>query len=187
MADVPDVLRADEYRALRSTIQQRGSLRIALVVITISVWAATILIAAARFELPYFSLIPLVVLAAGFEAVFALHTGVERIGRYILAHHEPASNGQARWEEAAAKFQAGSGGAHPLFPAVFIGAVLINMTLGSLLGLDGIEAFSFDKTTGLAPVVLLHLGAIARVIVASRFAAGQRARDLEEFRRLLKS
>jgi hypothetical protein len=53
--------------------------------------------------------------------------------------------------------------------------------------LDGIEAFSFDKTTGLAPVVLLHLGAIARVIVASRFAAGQRARDLEEFRRLLKS
>jgi hypothetical protein len=187
MPDVPDVLRAEEYRALRSTIQQRGSLRVVVFLLTISVWATTILIVAARFQLPYFSLIPLVVLVAGFEAVFALHTGVERVGRYIAAHHEPASNGEARWEEVAAKFRGAGGGANPLFPAVFIGAALINMTFGFLFGFDGNEPFSFDKTPGWIPVVLLHLGAIARVLMASRFATGQRARDLEEFARLLKS
>lgn len=190
MADVPDVrdsLRLEEYRALRATILQRGSLRVALTVITFSVWAVTVLIASARFELPFFSLIPLVVLVAGFEAVFNLHTGVERIGRYIQAHHEPASDGQARWEEAAAGFRGPSGGANALFPAVFIGATLLNLTLGSLFSLDETGAFSFGKMTELAPVALLHVGAILRVVFASRFAAGQRARDLEEYRRLLKS
>ena len=187
MPDVPDVLGVEEYRALRSTIQQRGSLRVALFLLTISVWAVTILIVAARFELTYFSLIPLVVLAAGFEAVFALHTGVERIGRYILVHHEPASSGQARWEEVAAKFRGASGGANPLFPAVFIGAALINMTFGFLFGFDGNEPYSFEKTAGWVPVVLLHLGVIWRVIACSRFATGQRGRDAEEFTRLLNS
>lgn len=187
MPDVPDVLRAEEYRALRSTIQQRGSLRVVLFLLTISVWAATILMVASRFQLPYFSLIPLVVLAAGFEAVFALHIGVERVGRYIAAHHEPASRGQARWEEVAAKFRGASGGANPLFPAVFVGAALINMTIGFLFGFDANEPFSFEKAPGWIPVVLLHGGAIVRVLLAGRFAGGQRKRDAEEFARLLKS
>ena len=33
--------------------------------------------------IPVATLLPLVLLAACFEAIFALHTGVERIGRYL--------------------------------------------------------------------------------------------------------
>src|SRR5262245_11891030 len=118
MSDLSEQLRVAEYRALRDTIRQRGSLRVTLAVLTFSVWAATILTVSSLSSLPYFSLVPLVVLVAGFEAVFALHTGVERIGRYIQVHHEPASNGQARWEDAAMGFRGPGAGVHPLFPVV---------------------------------------------------------------------
>lgn len=186
MPDVPDSYRLQEYRALRATVSQRGSLRIVLVVCTFFVWALTILLASTLPGLPFFSFVPLVVLVAGFEAVFALHVGVERIGRYIQAHHEPASSGQARWEETAMGFQGPAGGAHPLFPAVFIGATLINLTLGILFGLDGRDEFSFENWRDWIPVTLVHLIVFARIVNSSRFAASQRARDLEEFRRLLK-
>jgi len=185
MSDVHNLLRVEEYRALRNTIRQRGSLRVILAVATFSVWAVTILLASTRFVLPYFSLIPLIVLVAGFEAVFALHIGVERIGRYIQAHHEPASNGQARWEESAMVFQGPGGGANPLFPAVFIGATLINLTMGMLFSFDENEAFSLANRAEWIPVALLHLVVIVRVILAVRFSASQRARDLAEYRRVL--
>ena len=186
MSDVHDSLRVEEYRALRATIQQRGSVRVIVAVITFSVWALTILLASTRFGLPFFSLVPLVVLLAGFEAVLALHVGVERIGRYIQAHHEPAAKGQARWEEAAMGFRGPGAGANPLFAAVFSGATLINLTLGILYGLDEMEPFSFGNSGEWLPVALLHLVVIVRVVLASKFAATQRARDLEEFNRLLK-
>jgi len=189
MSDVrdPHPLRVEEYRALRATIQQRGSLRVILTVATFAVWAVTVLLLSTRFGLPFFSLVPLIVLVAGFEAVFALHIGVERIGRYIQAHHEPASNGQARWEETAMGFRGPGGGANPLFPAVFISATLINLTLGFLFGFDGTEPFSFATQTEWLPIALLHVVVLIRVVTGSRFAAGQRARDLAEFQRLLKS
>jgi hypothetical protein len=38
--------------------------------------------------LPVASLIPLVVLAGGFEAIASLHLGVERIGRYVQVRFE---------------------------------------------------------------------------------------------------
>jgi len=195
MPDVPDLLRVEEYRALRNTIQQRGSLRVALTVITFSVWAGTILFVCSQSTLLFLSLVPLIILTAGFEAVFALHIGVERIGRYIQAHHEPASHGQARWEESALGFRGPSGGAHPLFPWMFISAALINLTLGFLYGLGLAEPLTSSQgglgavvvPGGFVPVALLHLLLVARVILATRYAAGQRARDLEEYRRILKS
>lgn len=183
MSDVHDShpLRVEEYRALRATIQQRGSLRVIVSVVTFAVWAVTVLFVSTRFSLPFFSLVPLVVLVAGFEAVFALHIGVERIGRYIQAQHEPVSNGQARWEETAMGFRGPGGGANPLFPAVFISATLINLTLAFLFGFDGTEPLSFEWL----PVALLHVVVLVRVVTGSRFAAGQRARDLAEYQRLL--
>ena len=185
MSDVHNLLRVEEYRALRTTIQQRGSLRVILAVATFSVWAVTILLASSRFVLPYFSLVPLIVLVAGFEAVFALHIGVERIGRYIQTHHEPASDGQARWEESAMVFRGPGAGANPLFPAVFIGATLINLTLGMLFSFDETMAFSRADRAEWIPVALLHVVVLIRVVLATRFAASQRARDLAEYRRLL--
>lgn len=186
MSDVQNSLRVEEYRALRATIQQRGTVRVIVAVLTFSVWAVTILLVSMRFGLPFFSLIPLMVLFAGFEAVFALHIGVERIGRYIQAHHEPASSGQARWEQTAMEFRRPGAGANPLFVTVFIGATLINLTLGLLNGLDETEPFSFANSGEWLPVALLHFVVIARVAMASRFAATQRALDLDEYRRLLK-
>jgi hypothetical protein len=186
MPDAPETLRTAEYVALRDTIRQRGSLRVTLTVITVSVWAATILTVCVLYALPFFSLVPLLVLVTGFEAAFALHLGVERIGRYIQVHHEPRSSGQARWEEAAMGFRGPGGAAHPLFPAVFAAAALINLTLGTLYGLDAESASLFDKPPlEIVPVVVLHGVFLLRLGWAVRFAAGQRARDLDEYRRLL--
>ena len=188
MTELPEQLRVAEYRVLRDTIRQRGSLRVTLAVITFSVWAATVLTVSWLYTLPFFSLVPLVVLAAGFEAVFALHVGVERIGRYIHAHHEPASHGQARWEETAVGFRGPGAGAHPLFPAVFAAAALINLTFGLLYGLDADAADVFTKPAAeTLPIVLLHLVFVLRLVAALRFAKGQRARDAEEYRRLLEN
>ena len=100
MSDTPDSLHFEEYRALRSTIRERGSLRVIVIVITFSAWAGALLAASALFTIPLFSLVPLTVLAAGFETVFALHVAVERIGRYIHAHYEPLSATTAGWEHA---------------------------------------------------------------------------------------
>jgi hypothetical protein len=72
-----------EYRELRATIRERGSLRHLTILITFSVWTATMLWAASTFSVPIFFVLPLVVLVAGFEVAFALHVAVERIGRFI--------------------------------------------------------------------------------------------------------
>jgi len=65
------------------------------------------------------TLVPLLVLAAGFGAVFALHRGVERIGRYLQGFHEEAHGGG---EHVALEFpRKGRGAAtDPLFVRLFI-------------------------------------------------------------------
>ena len=57
---------------------------------------------AALASLPIAALLPLLVLAGVFEAVFALHTGVERIGRYIQVFFE--APGERAWEHTAMAF-----------------------------------------------------------------------------------
>ena len=184
MSDTPDSLHFEEYRALRSTIRERGSLRVIVIAITFSAWAGALLAASALFTIPLFSLVPLTVLAAGFETVFALHVAIERIGRYIHAHYEPLSATTAGWEHAMTAFAASSGGVNPLFPAVFIAATLINLALGTLTSLDaGGDALARNPWEML-PYAALHAGFIIRVVMAGRFASGQRAADLREFERL---
>ena len=75
---------------------------------------------------------PLVILAAGFEAIFALHTNVERIGRYLQVFHEAAGG----WEHVAMAFgqQGPADAPDPLFVRLFIVAVGVNYLPAALLG-----------------------------------------------------
>jgi hypothetical protein len=185
MPELPELLRQDEFRALRATIRERGSLRLIVTVVTFSAWAAFLLTTCALFSVSLFCLVPLTVLAAGFEVVFALHTGVERIGRYIQVHHEPASAGQAHWERTAELFKGLSGGISALFPALFLTAGLLNLALGVLSSLDVESPVLAQNPVELLPLTALHLGFILRVLFAHRFASTQRERDRREFERLL--
>ena len=184
MSEAPELLRIEEYRALRATIRERGSVRFLVTVITFSAWGAAIIAVCSMFLMPMFGVVPLLVLGAGFEVVFAIHVGVERIGRYLQVHHEPAALGLARWEQTAMAARLSSGGVNPLLPVPFMTAALANFALSALLPLD-VELGNSALWIGL-PSALLHLAFVARVATAARFAAGQRKADLREFERILK-
>jgi hypothetical protein len=168
----------NEYRVLRDTIRQRGSLRVTLFLVTLMAWAAATIATAALAALPVASLLPLLLLAAGFEVVFGLHTAVERIGRYLQVFYEegdPSPSGRA-WERTAMAFgRAYPGGPDPLFVAYFIIAVILNFVPVILA-----EPVQIELTV----VGAAHVIVIARILLARRAASGQRARDLERFQRL---
>lgn len=168
----PDSLRELEYSAMRATIRERGTARMVIAPIVFIAWAATAVATAAVITVALGTLVPLVVLAAGFEAIFALHTNVERIGRYIQAYHEDASG----WEHVAMEFgrRFPGGGADPLFARLFVIAVSINY-LPAGLGGTPLE---------LGVVAVLHLLVIYRIRSARKAAAAQRAVDLERFQSL---
>src|SRR6185436_2594747 len=87
----------EEYKALRATIRERGSVRTCVFVAGMAAWALVAL-AATFVSIPLMAVLPLLLLAATFEAVFALHVGVERIGRYLQVAHADA------WEQTAMAF-----------------------------------------------------------------------------------
>ena len=78
----------EEYRTLRDTIRQRGTTRVWVFLAGLTAWAALTVATAALAALPVATLLPLLILAAAFEAVFSLHVGVERIGRYVQVFFE---------------------------------------------------------------------------------------------------
>jgi hypothetical protein len=112
----------EEYRALRATIRERGTARVWIFVVGVCVWASLTLAAAAFVAPPIATLVPLLVLGATFEAVYALHVGVERIGRYLDVFFDDA------WESAAGSFgrPAGAAAIDALFVVVFALAALFN-------------------------------------------------------------
>jgi hypothetical protein len=86
-----------EFATLRQTIAMRGTVRILLLPVTLVGWS---LLAGALVlfnDLPVGALLSLAVLIGGFEAIHALHVGVERIGRYIQVFYEGGPDGP-RWE-----------------------------------------------------------------------------------------
>jgi hypothetical protein len=174
-----DPLKLEEYAALRATIRERGTTRVWLAWAGIVGWA-TLVSALASFGVrPLLLLAPLAVLAITFEGVFALHTGVERIGRYIRVMFEEQEAGTSmRWETAAMRFGRlfPARGSDPLFTWLFIAATLIDLTPTSVAGPR--------PTIELAIVALAHALLIVRIILARRSAAGQRARDLDRYRAL---
>src|SRR3954468_22121184 len=78
----------DEYRAMRATIRERGTARVCVFVAGMSAWTAASIATAALASTPVATLLPLLLLASVFEAVYALHVGVERIGRYLQVFYE---------------------------------------------------------------------------------------------------
>jgi hypothetical protein len=169
----------EEYRALRATIQQRGSVRVCLFLAALVAWGAATIATAALAALPVATLLPLLLLAAGFEAVFSLHTGVERIGRYLQVFYgDGESTPSAReWERTAMAYGAAYPrvGSDPLFSLYFIVATVLNFVPVILAEPVQIEVI----VVGAAHVLL-----IVRILVARHAAAGQRVRDLERFQRI---
>src|SRR5215467_1128950 len=84
-----------EYTALRTTIRERGTARIYVFVGGIVGWGGLAAATAALTASPVGTLLPLVVLAAVFEAVYALHIGVERVGRYLQVFYETRAEERA--------------------------------------------------------------------------------------------
>jgi hypothetical protein len=164
----------EEYRALRATIRERGTARVCLFVVGLLAWAAVSVATAALASAPVATFVPLLVLAATFEAVLALHVGVERLGRYVQVFFETDGPG---WEHAAMSFgrPAGAIAIDPLFSAPFAFAALLNAV--PILGMSpvGVE---------LAVVGVGHLLFIARVLTARLAARKQRAIDLARFQEL---
>jgi hypothetical protein len=175
----------EEYRTLRDTIRERGTARVWVVLAGLTAWAALVLATAATLSVPVATILPLIILAATFEIVFALHTGVERIGRYIQVFFEedltdsasplagPDVRPPARWEHAAMGLPAS--GLDPLFANFFRIAAILNLVPA---------AFARPMPVEWIFVGAIHLLFILRVAFARRHAGRQRVLDLEHFQRL---
>jgi hypothetical protein len=165
------VFAQQEYRSLRETIQSRGSLRVGIFVATAIAWAALSLWSWTSVAGGLVGLLPLFVLVAGFEAVLALHTGVERVGRYVQRMFESGGPSAPAWEHVAVvmgpKWLA-PGGLDPLFSLVFILATWLNF-IPAAAGADSLQ---------LTIATVAHSAFVIRVVLARRFAARQRAADI---------
>ena len=176
-----------EYRELRATIRERGSLRHLTVLITFSVWTATMMWAASTFSVPIFFVLPLIVLVAGFEVTFALHVGVERIGRFVQVRYERDLGSAVSWERTAMSLRVPGGGIDPLFLKVFVAAVILNLLVGIWIGSAGTGAGDARFVgTELVIFLVVHAAAVVRWMGAARFARSQRARELPAFEELIR-
>ena len=161
-----------EYEALRATIRERGTVRMILLPVTFGLWGGTAIATTAAVALPIAALLPLIVLAAGFEAIYALHVNVERIGRYIQVFHEP----EGGWEHVAMAFGQRFPGKGPdaLFSALFLIATAINYLPVALGG----------AAPELIVAGMLHLLLALHIGTARSRASRQRQQDLERFQAL---
>jgi hypothetical protein len=165
-----------EYAVLRQTIASRGTARMILVPVTFVAWATLSLVSLLFTGIPLASLLTLAVLAAGFEAIHALHVGVERVGRYIQVFYENGGDGP-RWETTAMAVGPSlpGGGIDPLFAVLFVAAALLNVMAALLPQPTPLE---------IGVVSLVHAGFVFRVVRARGAAARQRAVELESYRAL---
>jgi hypothetical protein len=123
------------------------------------------------------SLFSLAILAGGFEAIHALHVGVERIGRYIQVFYEGTGD-VPRWETTAMSIGPAlpGGGVDPLFTVIFALVTLLNLMAAIVPSPTRLE---------LAVIGLMH-GAFLLRLVRGRWAASrQRAVDLESYRAVM--
>ena len=167
-------LSESEFAVLRSTIATRGTVRMAVLPLTVIGWA---LLAAGVFlyaEMPMAVVFPLAVLVAGFEAVHALHVGVERIGRYLQVNYESLP-GAPQWESTAMRVGPAlpGGGIDPLFTVVFMSTTFANLVPVAAIEVTRIE---------FGVLAMLHVIFIIRLVRARGAAARQRAVDLETFK-----
>jgi predicted membrane metal-binding protein len=169
----------DEYNALRATIRERGTTRVWIVLVGMVGWAAAALATVALAVPPIVTLIPLLVLGTTFEITFALHTGVERIGRYIQVFFEDQAGGAA-WEHRIMAFGRPDSrrmATDPLFVRSFLLGTLLNLLTAVVSGPVVIEWAVLGSAHALLAI---------RILMARREASGQRAADLARFRELKK-
>jgi hypothetical protein len=166
-----------EYQALRDTIRERGTARLCAVLVGLAAWGA-LAIALLLAELEgAITLVPFVVLAATFELNFFVHTGVERIGRYLQVFFEERA-GAIGWETTAMSYGAKfPSGLDPLFSIVFAMAAALNF----LSALPVAER----RPGWIVLSFLAHLAFGYRIVSARKLARAQRALDLDRFRSLL--
>ena len=165
-----------EYQALRDTIRERGTSRAWLLLATFVAWGGLAIATAALAALPIATLLPLRVLAVGSETGCAVHTGVERIGRYIQVFFE-SDDADRGWEHHIMAFGAAGRGpaSDPLLASYFWIATIFNFVPALLANPAPVEW---------SVVGVIHLLFMVRVGVARRQASRQRAIDLERFRQL---
>ena len=179
-------LTESEFTVLRQTIATRGTARMVLFPVTILGWAALAGTFTVAGGSPVASLFSLGVLTAGFEAIHALHVGIERIGRYLQVFYEGDDDGP-KWETTAMSVGPAlpGGGIDPLFTTVFGCAVIVNL-LPALLPLPARLEFAIaaDGTNRavMVGVGALHAALIVRLVRARGAAARQRAVELESYR-----
>jgi hypothetical protein len=164
-----------EYEALRATIRERGSVRVCVILAGVIAWGALILALNATDLERAASLVPLLVLVATFEISFFIHTGVERLGRYLQVFYEDTQNTEPKgWENTVMTYGRNNpGGPDPLFRTLFALVTAINF-LGSFS-----TAARHPGWIGISLVAHLIFG--WRLVHTSRFAASQRALDLQRF------
>ena len=158
-----------EFEALRATIRERGTVRMILLPVSLALWAGTAIATTAVVTLPIATLVPLLVLASGFEAIYALHVNVERIGRYLQVFHEP----EGGWEHVAMTFGQRFPSRSPdaLFSGIFLIAAALNYLPVALGG----------TLPELVVAGMLHLLLAVHIGTARQRAARQRSLDLERF------
>lgn len=161
----------EEFKALRDTVRSRGTARIWVFLTGMIGWGALTIATASLAALPVATFLPLLILALTFEAVFSLHVGVERIGRYIQVFLEDDGTG---WEHVAMALGPPLSGtsSDPLFTAYFILAALLNIVPALLAQPVPLEV---------GVVLGGHLVFVVRVIVSKYVASRQRAADLARF------
>jgi hypothetical protein len=159
-----------EYRALRATIQQRGTARVLLLPVVFIGWTGIAVATANVITVAISTLVPLFILVAGFEAIFALQVNVERIGRYLEVFYE--GDTEPGWERTASRFAQSfpEAGHDPLFGRLFVLATSVNF-LPAALG--------WENLPELAVLAGLHLLFINRIRLARAFASSQREQDLQ--------
>jgi hypothetical protein len=168
-------LTESEFAVLRQTISTRGTVRIILLPVTLLGWGAlvsTFLITG--HVSPLASTLSLAAVAAGFEAIHALHVGVERIGRYLQVYYEVSYDGP-QWETTCMLVGPAlpGGGVDPLFTLLLGGA-----TIANLMPLFAVASTPVELTI----VGLLHGLFLVRLVRARWAAARQRAVELESYR-----
>lgn len=165
-----------EYQALRDTIRARGTVRVCAVLGGVVAWGALATALHIADLDGAITLVPLVVLGATFEINFFIHTGVERIGRYVQVFHEERA-GLKGWETTAMSYGAKfPSGLDPLFSMIFAAAAALNFlsALGVAQRRPGWILVSFAA----------HAGFAYRILSARRQSSSQRALDLDRFRDL---
>jgi hypothetical protein len=172
--------RRSEYEALRRTIGQRGSLKATLLVAGIAAWAAVFTAVIIAVPYPVAAAVPLLVLAATFEAIRPLHFGAERIGRYLQVFYEEAGeptrslSDTPAWERVAMQFGHVPGvGGHALFVPIFFMATVVNYAAVLVPIPVQVEMFV---------MAIPHVAFVAWLLVADRAMKRQRNIELARMR-----